>query len=300
MHSYSDTVKKWKDTLPSPLSPFAQQWALELGSMFLFMYHLVVGPELPHAVALDKGIDSLTIQVDLYGPNARSHAVESVQTLQVVLRALSNLHERLHHSITQYLLPSPTKFVSHAEYLIPNLLLLLPLVIRAVTLVLFDIQRFDFRALQTVLVVGLVSGVLSVIALRTNNTSIMNALYAIIYISLCFGGISTVSPTKDQRKTYAQSLQFAICLVAIYMHVPLVLGHVSLAFPSALVWTVAIAFPSFPIPGTLWQRIKKPVVQLFVLLSLVSTTNWVFGRYTLFVTTVFMPLHILVTILWLI
>ncbi len=298
MHSYGKLSRTWKDQIPSSLSPFAQQWAFELASMFLFAYQLAMGPHPPHFKALEKGIDALTIEVDLFGRQANANAVECVQKLEGVVRSLSNLHERLHHSITQYLLPSPTKFVSHAEYLIPNLLILLPLAIRAVTLVLFDIQRFDFGTLQVVLVVGCTCLILSLIAFRTRSESVMNALYVILFVYMCFG---TPVRKGQQPVAYGQSLQFLTCLVAIYMHVPLVMAHVSLAFPSILVWSSLIAFPSFPVTKTLWQRVKRPMVLVSAILSLSLVPNQIFaGNFTPYVTTVFMPLIMLLSLLWLI
>ena len=298
MHSHGKLARQWKNLIPSSLTPAVRQWAFELGSMFLFMYSLAMGPDAPHNMALEKGIDSLTIEADLYGVRARSNAVECVQKLESLVRSLSNLHERLHHSITQYLLPSPTKFVSHAEYLIPNLLILLPLVIRAATLVLFDIERFDMSSLQTVGLVGLVSLVLSLTSVRTRSEKLMNILYTVVYVIICCG--FSYSRTNKERQAYGQSLQFAACLVAVYTHVPLVLGHVSLAFPSALLWSALIAFPSFPFQNGFCQKVKRIFVAAFALLTIALVPNWLFGEYSLYVTSVFMPLNMLLSILWLV
>ena len=57
-----------------------------------------------------------------------------------LLRSISNLHERLHHSIAQYTMPSPSKFVSHGEYIYPAILVSLPMVVRAATLALRDLK----------------------------------------------------------------------------------------------------------------------------------------------------------------
>jgi glycosylphosphatidylinositol transamidase len=260
--------------------------------MFLFSYSLAMGPYPPHYVALDKGIDSLTIEGDL----GRMKAVDSVHVLEGVLRVLSNVHERLHHSITHYLLPSPRKFVSHTEYLLPNVLILLPLVIRAATLVLVDMTLFDVRSLKYVLVVGLVSLLLFVTSSRVS-TSIMNALYAIVYVALCLDVLEGLSIGKEEKQ--AQSLQFLTCLVAIYLHVPITFAHVSLAFPSALLWSAMIAFPAFPIRRKFWQRVKKPGVLAVALPLAALVPNQIFDGYTPFVTTVFLPLHMLVSLLWL-
>lgn len=292
MHPYGEISRKYKSRIPEGLSTAIQQWALELGNMLLFSYSLAMGPYPPHYVALDKGIDSLTIEGDL----GRMKAVDSVHVLEGFLRVLSNLHERLHHSITHYLLPSPRKFVSHTEYLLPNILILLPLVIRAATLVLVDITLFDVRSLKYVLVVGLISLVLFVTSSRVS-TSIMNALYAIIYVALCLDVLEGLSIGKEERQ--AQSLQFLTCLVAIYFHVPITFAHVSLAFPSALLWSAMIAFPAFPIRRKFWQRVKKPGVLAVALPLAALVPNQIFDGYTPFVTTVFLPLHMLVSLLWL-
>ena len=294
MHAYGKASRQWQNQVQSWFPPFAQRWAFELGSMFMFTYNLAMGPNPPHFVALDKGVDSLTIEADLYGGKAGTNALECVQKLEGVLRSLSNLHERLHHSITQYLLPSPTKFVSHAEYLLPNLLILLPLVLRAATLVLVDIPWFDFRALQTLLLVGIVSLILFLASIRTS-TATMNALYGI-----CLALVREYMRKLTSSLQYGQSLQFGTCLVAIYMHVPLVLANVSMALPSALMWSALMAFPVFPIQNALWKRIKRPLVLVVALLSLALVPNKLFGGYTPFVTTVFMPLHMLISMLWLI
>jgi hypothetical protein len=86
---------------------------------------------------LERGIDSLTIQAEFDGVYRRDPSEEMVQyVMEYMVRSLGNLHERLHHSVTLYWLPTPRKFVSHMEYFLPNVLLLLPLAIRAFGLLL--------------------------------------------------------------------------------------------------------------------------------------------------------------------
>jgi glycosylphosphatidylinositol transamidase len=292
MHQYGEISRMFKSQIPQGVSLAIQDWAFELGSMFLFSYSLAMGPYPPHYVALDKGIDSLTIEADL----SRTNAVDSVHKLEGVLRALSNLEERLHHSLTQYLLPSPRKFVSHTEYLLPNILILFPLAIRAVTLILVDMKRFDVRSLKYVLVVGLFSLTLFVASCRVS-TSTMNALYAFIYIALCLYLLEGLRIGMGESQ--AQSLQFLTCLVAIYLHVPITFAHVSLAFPSALLWSALIAFSTFPIQSKFWQRVKMPIVLAVALPLAALVPSQLFDGYTPFVTTVFLPLHMLVSLLWL-
>jgi glycosylphosphatidylinositol transamidase len=293
MHQYGEILRAFKSRIPQGVSPAIQDWAFELGSMFLFSYSLAMGPYPPHYVALDKGIDSLTIEGNLSSTNA----ADSVHKLEGVLRALSNLEERLHHSITQYLLPSPRKFVSHTEYLLPNILILLPLAIRAVTLILWDMKLFDAQSLKYVLVVGLFSMTLFVTSSRLN-TFMMNALFGLIYIALCLNVQEGLHIGKGENQ--AQSLQFLTCLMAIYLHVPITFTHVSLAFPSSLLWSALIAFPTFPIQSKFWQRVKRPFMFAVALPLAAHLSNQLFDGFTPYVTTVFLPLHMLVSLLYLI
>jgi GPI-anchor transamidase subunit GAA1 len=113
-----------------------QSYANDLINMLLFVRTMAFGPTPPHAAALDRGIDSLTLQVDFEGLFQRDPSEELMQYVLFMVRSLGNLHERLHHSVTLYWLPTPKTFVSHMEYFLPNVLLLLPLAIRAFGLLL--------------------------------------------------------------------------------------------------------------------------------------------------------------------
>jgi hypothetical protein len=125
----------------------------------------------------------------------------------------------------------------------------------------------------------------------------MNALYGLIYIALCLDLLEGLRIGKGESQ--AQSLQFMTCLMAIYLHVPITFAHVSLAFPSSLLWSALIAFSTFPIQSKFWQRVKVPVVLAVALPSAALVPNQLFGGFTPFVTTVFLPLHMLVSLLWL-
>lgn len=117
-----------------------KQWANEFVNTLLFARTMAFGPTPPHAAALDRGIDSLTIKVEFVGKFRRDPAEELMQyILEYLVRSLGNLHERLHHSFTLYLLPTPRKFVSHMEYFLPNVLILFPLAVRAFVLLLPNI-----------------------------------------------------------------------------------------------------------------------------------------------------------------
>lgn len=129
-------------------------YARDLAGMLGFVAATIVGPRQPHASALGRGIDALTIEVRI--PSAASgvppssssihpHGADLARVAEHLLRSVSNLHERLHHSVAQYALPSPSKFVSHGEYVYPAILVALPMVVRAADLALGgDLRRFRF------------------------------------------------------------------------------------------------------------------------------------------------------------
>ena len=140
-HGYAQQYKAWDDYIQN-FSPDlamtntksfmgrAKIWARDMINLAFFTYTMAVGPFPPHSEALDRGIDSLTIQASFHGQYRKDPCLELMDILENSLRALSNLHERLHHSFVLYWMPSPDKFVSHMEFMLPNILLLLPIAIR--------------------------------------------------------------------------------------------------------------------------------------------------------------------------
>lgn len=293
MHPFGDTLQRWKEWLHTrdgvlPLS--VRHWAYELGSLALFGRSLVAGPVPAHAPALDRGVDALTLHLSSNQPQS---TVEYVQTVQLVLRALSNLHERLHHSLTQYVLPSPFTFVSHAEYLLPNVLVLLPLVLWALVLILVDIERFDWGALASVgAAVGL-AGVLSWGS--TFEVTTVTAFYVGAYALR----LSAPSSSPNSWMTFphdAESHLFVTCLFAVYAHVPLLLAHVSLSWPSSVVWTFLLL--TFPLClRRPWQSLVFGVL-LLVTWPPIFLVPTLFGTYTPYVTWVYTPLHLLLCTQW--
>jgi hypothetical protein len=114
----------------------------------LHIAHIDLFRTSPHAAALGRGIDSVTIQAQLR-PNrdnrfAHKAAVDAVASIEHLFRGLNSLSERLHHNVDQYLLPSSGKFVSLGEYLLPAILLMLPLVLRVIKLLVTDLGNFHF------------------------------------------------------------------------------------------------------------------------------------------------------------
>jgi glycosylphosphatidylinositol transamidase len=257
----------------------------------LFAKTMALGPYAAHAPLLERGIDALTLHVRLTSsPQANYLIIDLIRYLEGIVRALSNLHERLHHSMTQYLMPSPLKFVSHSEYLIPNLLLVVPLLVRAVGLILVqDLPGgFDLQALP----VGAATVVASFSIYQCSphvETTHLTALLAILYIlaPVILHRNVTIKPSTHQ------SVLFVTCLLAIYTILPLILSNVAVAFGLSLVWSPLISMQAE------LQRLPS-----WIMLTLLVTTwpptlllSW-FNGYTPFVILAFLPLHLLMYLLF--
>jgi len=259
----------------------------------------------PHAAALDQGIDSITIEAQLR-PNRDNRSVHksiisSVQTVEHLFRGLSNLNERLHHNVNQYLLPSSSKFVAHGEYIVPAVLLILPLALRAVKLVSLDLERFEFRsgfgsAVGASLIACTILYCRELTSCNDKMTIVAIVAYIVAYIValhvVFFKSIWTRTARPD-RKCEQQSIQLVACLFALYMHVPIALSHISLFIPSAIVWVPLLAFPDYGKTG----KMKKVPGVLLLLAALAVIRAGVGIPWTLYVSVVFVPLHFLVVVL---
>jgi hypothetical protein len=111
-------------------------YVVKMESLFRFMRGTAMGPTGLHAFFLDKGVDSLTLSLELSDDSTvqMSHSEEDVryllglaQVTESTVRSLSNLSEKLHQSYYLYLMPSTYQFVSIGEYSGPLLLVLAPL-----------------------------------------------------------------------------------------------------------------------------------------------------------------------------
>lgn len=319
VHPFSAAAHLWSEWIRATLPPALHTWATDFVQLVLFEYTLAVGPYPAHASALDRGIDSLTVQVRLSGdetPDKKAaHLSDYVQKTEAVIRGLSNLHERLHHSSSLYIVPTEGKFVKHEEYLVPNLLLLIPLVIRALTLALFDIPRFHLGAVRWAVGVTLAGTVaVALVALPlvewifatypwafADSLLASHTLVAVVYAAILFPQFHRI-PTWKQPMLNAnalQSIQFIACLAAVYIHVPIAFGHVSLAFPSAFLWTPLIAFPSFRNPISS-ARMLLSMLLLMATAPPVLLVPRVFAGYTPYVKFAYLPLHLLVSCLYLV
>lgn len=278
----------------STLSPFLKQWLVELLDMFYFLKSLAVGPYPPHASSLDQGIDALTIQLRVSSRMEQTVTQEFIKRLEGIIRALSNLHERLHHSLTQYWLPSPFKFVSQSEYVIPTILALVPLVARAVALLLYEMQ--DILNVSAFQVVFLSFGVTALLQVTVENIVDVSKIHAIVVLVYISAAALTARLAKLQKKSLFQSLHFLTCLLAIYILVPLVIGHVSLGYPSALLWSFLVAI--LPRRSTYFlHKLFWPVVLLLSWPPAIVVSQ-AFEHYSSSVMLVHFPLHFLSYLLY--
>ena len=291
-----------KQQLVGPLDPTTKKWAQELADMGLFAYSMAMGPYPAHAFALDRGIDSITIQAKFQGMYYRDPAVETIQYWEHLVRALSNLHERLHHSYTLYLLPTPQTFVSHMEYFLPNVLLLLPLAVRGFGIVLWELDRLDLTAVGLAILLTTMSTCLASVGFQNfqQHVSMANAWWVCLYVAIAVvWKTSVLSSTRASNDTVTlqtrrartlQSLQFIACVTAAYILVPIAFAHTSLSYIPSLLWTPLLAFPNY---STLSKVGKLGCVVLFMVTAPpILLVPRILDSYTAFVRYAYIPLHI--------
>ena len=315
MHPYGHQKRQWESHVKAMVTdygvpPAIEKWAIQMGDLGFFCKHLFRGPYAPHALALNRGIDAVTIQgrhlIDNESGSAQSFVADFVQKLEITLHGLSNLHERLHHSTTLYLLPSPRTFVKHEEYLVPNLLLLVPAVLRAALLGLRDIQRFNIPVLGWLLCVTVVATVWMDVFVANLAATQRNAWWTITYAACAWmfydkilGGKKNDNqdyqiPVALDPRSALQSAQLILCLLTIYVHVPICFGNVALSYPSAFFWAPWVAIPCF---AELYQnKVRWMIVGAFLLASWppVALLNPVFADVCIpYIRFVYFPLHLL-------
>ncbi|TDH66212.1 hypothetical protein CCR75_005437 [Bremia lactucae] len=122
------TPPRWKESLRNYLT--------NLDGMLQFMVTVATGPTGPHANFISYNIDSITLSLTTREtPEDRPLAVRNVmRSLEMVIRALSNLEEKLHQSFFLYVLPNTTTFVSVGEYIYAVLLVLSPAIVHLLSL----------------------------------------------------------------------------------------------------------------------------------------------------------------------
>eukprot|EP00977_Amphora_coffeiformis_P014168 scaffold3901_cov174-Amphora_coffeaeformis.AAC.6 len=295
---------------------------LALSNLFWFE-HALRGHDFtaPHAVALERGLDALTIQLVVRqgavmnnDVKTRNVASKIPAAMEICIRALSNLHERLHHSTSLYLLLDMDHFVKHEEYLVPNLLLLIPLILRAVTLFWVDLEHFDWITVGLVvertllLTMGISLGLEMMEFIDTHSWWILNdglaARHTIVGLAYLYLAWRFVFVKERWSVQSRRSVQCFACFWALYTHVAIAFGHVSLAFPSALLWTPLLAFPFYhddAEPKTNLERIRGTLSRILGPLTFLALTPFVWfvpnvmPSYTPYVCFAYIPLHLMLS-----
>lgn len=262
-------------------------------------------------------------------PSIHPHYADLVRCVEHLLRSMSNLHERLHHSVMQYTMPSPSTFVSHGEYVYPAILVSLPMVVRAAVLALRDLRRFQFARAGAVLacVCAGTSGVALTTALvggagNDGSGMLIRAAYLASYLLVILvarrrdgetpaaseGGKQSTSRLRFDEVERRKSLRFVACLSGIYLHAPLLLANYSLGFPSAAFWSPFLATLVLPSSVGAFAAKNRALASLLMgagcafLLATSPPTLLVpriFDRYTAYVLGVYTPLHFLLAAVWL-
>ncbi|KAL3787563.1 hypothetical protein HJC23_000051 [Cyclotella cryptica] len=320
------------------------QYAQDLGGWLGFVSALILGRSGPHAPALERGIDSLTIELRVptepsttdvttssSTPTAiHTHHADLVRCTEQLLRAMSNLHERLHHSVAQYTMPSLIKFVSHGEYIFPAILVSLPLVGRAAMLALRDLKRFRF--VFAFLVTGVVCAVTigigmwswywkKGIAVQEDTTVDLSALGVYLAAHLLVVSVARRTMRIEMSKCFKKSLdgdekmialddfhnslRFLACICGIYLHVPLLLANYALGFSSSVFWTPLLAIlvvpPSKALVLNSWLHLALSFTKIMLLVATappVFLVPRIFGSYTTYVNVVYTPLNLMLSALW--
>lgn len=294
-----------------------QNYASDLAGWLGFVATMVVGPVQPHSFALNRGIDSLTIEVRVPTTSIgiHPHYADLARCVEHLLRSISNLHERLHHSVAQYTMPSPSKFVSHGEYVYPAILVSLPMVVRAASLALRDIQSFQFFFVGITVGTVFIASCVNACTVFATGRSFIGVLM-IIVAWVVRRNLPHPNSSKYHKNDTAddldmaakvecrKSLRFVTCLLGIYLHVPLLLSNYPLGFPSSIFWTPLLAIlvlsdRLYPICSkNMVLKTLIVVVKILLLIAISPSTilpSDLSPRYTLVVYT---PLQLLLTALW--
>ena len=128
------------------------------------------------------------------------------------------------------------------------------------------------------------------------------------------GGGGTGEPDLDlgrEEPDIGRTVQFVACLLGTYLHVPLLLGHVALFVPSALLWTAVLALivPPLSLSASFssslsssrglvvgWDprfRAAAAAGGVAALGPTVVLVPGLIGSYTPYVVGVYLPLHLL-------
>ena len=226
-------------------------------------------------------------------------------SVEHLFRGLNSLSERLHHNVNQYLLPSSNKFVSHGEYIIPAILLVLPLALRVIKLVMHDLESFQFyRGFSSAAGAMSIAAALVYCYTATDCIDTIQTVALIMYLVtllVVFFKPKFTDRTASQRSNEQRSIQLIACMLALYAHVPIAVSHVSLFIISTLVWVPLLSFVDYGgntklkmIPGMLMLAIFILMLLVVFVATGIDDLSIPWGLY---VCSIVIPMHFLVVIL---
>ncbi|OWZ13938.1 Transmembrane protein [Phytophthora megakarya] len=135
-----------------------------LKGMLHFMTTLASGPSGSHANFISYNIDSITLSLtkNQNSEDRKLPTREIIRSIEIVVRAMSNLEEKLHQSFFLYVLPSTMTFVSVGEYYYTVALAISPAIAHLLYLANKTSGMRVAFALTAVLVVEILCGLLLV------------------------------------------------------------------------------------------------------------------------------------------
>ncbi|KAJ0391097.1 hypothetical protein ATCC90586_010703 [Pythium insidiosum] len=158
-----------------------------LKGMLRFMTTLATGPSGPHASFIRYNIDAITFSLVRSPQHHHELATEDVlRSLELLLRSLSNIEEKLHQSFFLYVLPNADTFVSVGEYYYTVALAVSPAIVQLLVL-LASREASGLRvamALVVVVLVAAVGGALAVVSLRVISPSSDNTAAVYLLVGL--------------------------------------------------------------------------------------------------------------------
>ena len=212
-------------------------------------------------------------------------------------------------------------FVSHIEYLLPNILVLLPLAVRVFGILLPKMTRgMDLTALGGILLVVLVVEVSMFLATDVfgleDSFSAMIATYAVLYVATSFFWVKKILLRDHKRKPIDHdetkedtnpetthtilTLQFVTCALTVYILIPIAFSHISLSYLPSVLWTPLLAFPDYTsMKWSAKKRFSLPVLFTIAVASAppVALVPWILSTYTPFVRYAYSLIHILFVLL---
>ena len=229
-------------------------------------------------------------------PNRNSESVHAsvvhtVSSIENLVRGLNSLSERLHHNVNQYIMPSAHTFVSHSEYILPAVLLILPLALRVIKTLLQKEVKVNFQKCGIFGASAIaMSYIFCYIQRRSMYTSTMQATFVLLAYLLALG---LASLTKG-----SDGLQVVACMLGLYFHLPIAMTHISLFLLSAIIWVPFLAFVEYDcIKSTFRIFFFRALLGSFLFAALLlglMTTDLMSEAWSSYVFTIAMPMHFLV------